>query len=356
MLTVSICMIAYNEENVIEDILEHIKLQDYLHDKIEVVLINNNSGDSTELKMQQFAQENIGFSRVVVKTNNKTSQASGWNVAIKEATGDIIIRIDAHASIPVDFVSKNVKCIEEHGEFISGGPRPNVIYNSTPWKETLLLAESSMFGSSIAGFRRKREKTYVNSMFHAAYRKEVFENVGGFNENLGRTEDNELHYRIRQAGYRLCYDPEIISYQHIRSSLSSMLKQKFGNGYWVGLTTGVCLKCLSLYHFVPFLFVMAIIGTSLMDIVSAILKLSIVFKYSIYFSGIMWFSYMIVACLMAVLAIVSADKKQRNISNLMLPFLFFLLHLSYGVGTLKGLIQMPLFVKGIKHNGTDKER
>ena len=101
-------------------------------------------------------------------------------------------------------------------------------------------------------------------MFHAAYRREVFEKVGLFNENLGRTEDNEMHYRIRKAGYRLCYDPQIHSWQYVRSSVPGMMKQKYGNGEWVARTLGVCPGCLSIYHFVPFAFVLAIIVTTIL--------------------------------------------------------------------------------------------
>ena len=118
-----------------------------------------------------------------------------------------------------------------------------------------------MFGSSIASYRNNPGKTYVKSLFHAAYRREVFEKVGFFNEELVRTEDNEIHYRMRKAGYKLCFDPDIISYQYTRSSLKAMLKQKYANGYWIGKTSKVCPKCLSIYHFVPFAFVSAIIAS-----------------------------------------------------------------------------------------------
>lgn len=91
-------------------------------------------------------------------------------------TGEAVIRVDAHAHIPVDFVSKNVKVLEE-GEMVVGGVRPNIVDEETPWKDTLLLAESSMFGSSIAPYRNggngTEEKIYMKSLFHAAYRREV---------------------------------------------------------------------------------------------------------------------------------------------------------------------------------------
>ena len=225
-MLVSFCVIAYNEEKALDSLFKDIIAQDYPHGNIEVILVNAMSTDQTRRKMEHFSEEDHGFRRVVVLDNAKKIQAAGWNVAITASKGDIILRIDAHTMIPHDFVSKNVQCILS-GENVTGGRRPNVVEEETPWKHTLLLAESSMFGSSIAPYRKGNHKTYVKSVFHGAYRKEVFEKAGLFNENLGRTEDNEMHYRIRKAGYKICFNPDIISYQNIRNSWCGMLKQKY---------------------------------------------------------------------------------------------------------------------------------
>ena len=115
---------------------------------------------------------------------------------------------------------------------------------------TYTIRLTDKFGSSIATYRRSHHKTYVKSVFHGAYRREVFEKAGLFNENLGRTEDNEMHYRILKAGYKICYNPKIISYQHTRNTWRGMIKQNYGNGYWIGLTVGICPRCFSIYHFV----------------------------------------------------------------------------------------------------------
>ena len=231
-MLVSFCVIAYNEEKALDSLFKDIIAQDYPHEKMEIVLVNAMSTDQTRKKMEEFSKEDHGFRRVVVLDNKKKIQAAGWNVAITAAKGDVILRIDAHTMIPSDFVSKNIQCIIS-GENVTGGRRPNVVEEETPWKHTLLLAESSMFGSSIAPYRKGNHKTYVKSVFHGAYRKEVFEKAGLFNENLGRTEDNEMHYRIRKAGYKICFNPDIISYQNIRNSWCGMLKQKYGNGHWI---------------------------------------------------------------------------------------------------------------------------
>ncbi|NCC01305.1 MAG: glycosyltransferase family 2 protein [Clostridia bacterium] len=334
-MKVSLCTIAYNEEKNLPGLFKDFCRQDYPHEDMEIILVDSKSTDGTRNIMEAFRKDGLDFSAVKVVENHKGNQASGWNQAIMAAAGDVIIRVDSHASIPEDFVRRNVETLES-GEDVCGGPRPNMVVEPTPWKETLLLAESSMFGSSIASYRRNGEKSYVNSVFHGAYRRQVFEEVGGFNEELGRTEDNELHYRIRKAGYRICFNPEIHSAQHVRSSLKEMIHQKYGNGYWIGLTSGVCPKCLSLYHFVPFAFVCGILGTSLLAA-----------KKCRWPAKLMWGAYGTVAALMSVF---SVKKIKKQVSQLALPFLFLSLHVSYGVGTLTGLLKMPFWRK--KHGST----
>ena len=206
------------------------------------------------------------------------------------------------------------------------------------WSRTLLLAEESMFGSSASSFRRKGRRAYVKSFFHGAYRREVFERAGGFREDLGRTEDNELHYRLRQCGYRLCMSPDIVSYQYIRPTLRKMCRQKYGNGYWIGLTVGVCPGCLSLYHFVPGAFVCGIILTTVLAL-SGFPWLTV----------LMWGAYWLLAAAMALLAV---RGEAKNGFQILLPGLFFLLHISYGAGTVLGMLRMPFWRRGHKKCGS----
>ena len=327
-MTVSVCVVAYNEEKALPQLLECIKKQTFPHERMEVCLIDGISADRTKAIMEEFAGEDNGFYNVQVLDNPKRKQACGWNVAIANYKSDVIIRVDAHATIPEDFVEKNMK-IQESGEYVCGGVRPNMIDEVTPWKELLLLAEQSMFGSSIASYRRSEETSYVKSLFHGCYRREVFEKAGGFNEQLGRTEDNEVHYRIRQAGYKILYSPDIVSYQHTRSSLKGMMKQKYGNGLWVALTLKACPKCLEIYHFVPLAFVLAIIFTTVLACMGYPLL-----------GELMWGAYWLLAILMAVL---SVRGQKKHINQILLPVLFFLLHISYGIGSLVGIIKLPFW-------------
>ncbi len=331
-MNVSFCVIAYNEESTIKSLFEDIRNQDYPHEKMEIVLVDSMSTDSTRKLMEEFAKESNGFIRVSVVDNPKKNQASGWNVAIREAKCEVIMRIDAHTMIPKEFVSKNVECLKT-GENVSGGSRPNIADEDTPWKHTLLLAEDSLFGSSIAPYRKSHHKTYVKSVFHGAYKREVFEKSGIFNEDLGRTEDNEIHYRIRQAGYKICYDPKIISYQYTRNTWRRMIKQKYGNGYWIGLTIGICPQCFSLYHFIPLCFVLALI----ISLITFCFGMSAVI-------GVVGGIYLLTDLLMSIIACIGQKKYWQY---LLLPAIFLSLHVAYGVGTLIGIIKMPLWKRNI---------
>ena len=129
--------------------------------------------------------------------------------------------------------------------------------------------------------------------------------------------------------------PDIVSYQHTRNTWHGMIKQKYGNGYWIGLTVGICIKCFSVYHFIPFCFVLALIIGGILAV-----------------GGIGWplvtlvILYSLVNILMSVASIV--NEKKKHLSYLLLPFIFVSLHISYGIGTIIGLLKMPFWRKKLK--------
>lgn len=326
---VSLVIIAFNEETALPKLLDDIRSQTFDHREIEIILVDSISSDGTRAVMDAFVADH-DFAGVICKDNQKKILAAGWNVALSCLRGDIVLRLDAHASIPADFIEKNVNCINA-GHDICGGKVTNFIADSSRWGSVVNMAEDSMFGGSIASFRHKESAGYVSTLAFAAYRREVFEKVGEFNEALVRTEDNEMHYRMRQAGYKFYYDPDIQSCRETRPTFRKLLKQKYLNGYWVGKTLGVCPGCFSIYHFVPLAFVMAII-------ITGVLALFGVWQLM----ALMWAAYFLVNIIMSVTSAVSS--KDRSLLCLALPVLFLLLHVGYGLGTMRGII----------HIGTDK--
>ena len=379
-MLITLAVVAYNEEEHLPALIEDIKGQIYPHDQIELFFIDSASKDHTKALMEEFSEKNdkedsFGFRRVWVSDNPKRIQSAGWNVAIDEFLSEseptqALVRVDAHARIPKDFVSSCVfalgeddltgekadetfdKDIENVKEYVVGGARPTICDLDGAWSRTLWMAEESMFGSSPSAARRPDEavksddsederkktseplskRTYVKSLFHACYRREVLEKAGGFREDLGRTEDNEFHYRIRKLGYKIYRSPDIYSEQYVRPSLGRMIRQKAGNGYWVGRTLGFVPGCISVYHLVPLAFLLAIIATSVLAVCGWPLGIELL--------GSMYLS---VAVLMAIYSALRLQLQREwvPVSAILLPLIFFCLHVCYGAGTFLGIISIP---------------
>lgn len=344
-MDITIAIVAYNEKDYLKGLFDSILSQTYPKKNIEILLIDSMSEDNTKEIMEKFKKEyESDFLKIRVIQNEGRIQSSGWNEAIRAFSAEALIRVDAHSIIDKSFVEQNVRLLEA-GENVCGGVRPTICAEDTRYNNTLHMAEESMFGSSISSSRResdKEEKTYVKSLFHAAYKREVLEKVGGFREDLGRTEDNEFHYRIRKAGYKICLSNMIHSFQYIRPTFKKMLRQKYQNGYWIGLTLGVCKNCLSLYHFVPFVFVAGIIFTAILSMLAMIYNIFLLAAPALVMYGL----YFILAILMSVKSSIDFKRELgKKGYPFLLPFMFLLLHISYGIGTLVGIIKMPFWRK-----------
>ena len=164
------------------------------------------------------------------------------------------------------------------------------------------------------------------------YKKKVFDEVGLYNEDLARTEDNEMHYRMKQKGYKFLLSPNIKSYRYARSDLKGMIKQKYGNGKWIGITLRYCPKCFSIYHFVPLLFVLGIVFSAVMACI-----------------GLHIFAYLLAGAYLLfniVNLILITIKNKFSITYLLLPIIFFVLHFSYGIGTIIGILKGICMKKG----------
>jgi len=324
-MLVTFIIVAYNAEKVIESCLTSLKNQNYPHEEIEVILVDSSSTDNTKQLMMQFQERaKEEYNRVLVLDNPKRTLPCGWNVALKEAKGEVVVRVDAHTIYPEDFIQKNVKEIEK-GEDIVGGQCISITKNDTKWEKVLLSAEESIFGCGIADFRRKKERKYVSTLAFAMYRKKVFDEVGPYNENLARTEDNEMHYRMKKVGYRFLLSPDIVTYRYARNTLKDMIKQKYNNGKWIGITIRYCPRCFSIYHFVPLFFILAILGSIVFTI----------FNIPYFLIALLGAYGIFNLCNIVILVY----NKQFTISHLFIPIVLFLLHVSYGIGTLVGIFK-----------------
>lgn len=326
---VSVGIIALNEEDYLPDMLSCIQDQDYPHHLIQVVLVDSGSEDSTPQIMEDFAARATDFESVILLSNPEKTLPKGWNIFLNAATGDVIVRVDAHARIPNNFLSQIITVLGE-GEAVAGGPRPTITpKNATSWQRVLHTVEESMFGASIAKYRGKsksdaNEPQYVKSVFHPGYRRSVIDAVGPFNEELTRTEDNDYSYRIRKAGYKIRFDSRIYSEQIIRPSLLAMIRQKYLNGYWIGRTLFVQPGCIEVYHLVPGTFVLAIAAGIALRLRGVKLPLRLLAA-----------SYGTADLALSAASLPKVNPPTSKAASL--PLIFPALHIAYGIGTWKGI-------------------
>ncbi len=321
MMRISFIVVAYNAEGCLGDLLGDLARQTLPAGQIEALLVDSASTDGTRAVMQDFAAR-APF-RVLLLDNPKRWLASGINVALRAATGDAVVRLDAHARIPADFLQKSLKALER-GEDIVGG-RVEGAPSATAWAGVMRALDTSRFGGGAAPFRNAGEARYVDTLAYALYRREVYERVGLYDERLRRTEDNDMHYRMRRAGYRFYYSPEIVSTHAARATLRGQLKQKWGNGYWIGVTLRIQPRCFAARHLVPALFALAL-AACLLALPASRLPLALLL--CAYLPCDAFFT-------------VQAALRQRPggaLCLLALPFLFPAVHLVYGAGTIAGLL------------------
>ena len=326
---VSVGIIALNEEHYLPDMLSCIQDQDYPHHLIQVVLVDSGSEDSTPQIMKDFATRATDFESVILLSNPGKTAPRGWNVFLNAASGEVMVRLDAHARVPNNFLSQIITVLSE-GEAVAGGPRPTITpKNATSWQRVLHTVEESLFGASIAKYRGKSESDanvpqYVKSVFHPGYRRSVIDAVGPFNEELTRTEDNDYSYRIRKAGYKIRFDSRIYSEQIIRPSLLAMIRQKYLNGYWIGRTLFVQPGCIEVYHLVPGAFVLAIAAGIALRLRGVKLPLRLLTA-----------SYGTADLALSAASLPKVSPPTSKAASL--PLIFPALHIAYGIGTWKGI-------------------
>lgn len=328
-MIVSFIIVARNAADSLPDLLEDVLNQTYDKKKVQMIFVDSMSSDETFGVFKNFKNHySKEFLSITIERNQKKILPCGCNIALRRVIGNLVVRVDAHSRIESDFILNNV-LLHERGEFITGGFRRNIVDGASSWKKLLLFLEDSLFGSGVAKYRSGVEDGYINTLAHAMYDVRIFRNIGGYDERLARTEDNEIHYRMRKKGYKFFLSKDICSYHYVRGTLFSMFKQKFLNGKWIGLTLGISPKCFSIYHFVPFLFVISI----LLSLVALLFSI----KFPIFILGV---SYFVADLLMFIF---SLRGTKFEFIYLLSPILFFCLHIFYGFGTLVGLIILPFW-------------
>lgn len=217
--SVSIVIPAAHAADSLLKALTSVAAQDYPN-VVEVVVA---AGDTA-------SGEVAATSGAVVVDNFSGRTATAMNLAIAHSTGEIIVRVDAHSSIPPHYVSRVVDLIETTGADNVGGMQVPV--GSTFWGKAVAAAMRSTAGAGDASYRIGGKPGPADTVYLGAFRRSTLERLGGYDEGFVRHQDYELNERIRESGGTVWFDPELkVEYQP-RSSLAALARQYFGYGTW----------------------------------------------------------------------------------------------------------------------------
>lgn len=310
MPLLSIICPVYNEKNHISSLANIFLFSDGI-DK-EVIFVDGGSDDGSIEKINEIVSNH---SNVKLINNPKKYVSFGFNLAYKQTKGKYIALLGAHAEYPKNYFNIGISSLERNECDVVGGPLKQ-IGNSHVGK-AISYCLSSKFGVGNTEFRVYKERMFVDSVAFAIYNRKVFEGVGLLDEDLIRNQDDELHYRINNAGFKILMIPEMQSVYYVRDSLRGLTKQYFNYGLYKPLVLKKIKKIVSLRHFIPSLFVLYLLSLPL----------------SIYFTP--W----LIPLILYVLAdIYYAMKAPGSLSEKMLSLLAFpLIHISYGLGFILGL-------------------
>lgn len=328
MLTV-ICPV-YNEEKYIAQFIESLLQQDYSKDDLEILLVDGMSQDRTREIVAGYT-EKYPFIRLIDNPDKIVPYA--MNRGIEEARGDVIMRLDAHASYQPDYFSVLVDGLRRLKADNVGTVCKTDVLNKTP--KTLAIREvlGNKFGVGNSTFRTGIDREQeVETVPFGCWPREVFEKYGKYDVRLVRNQDIELNKRIIRGGGKIYILPYTYCTYLARETWRALAKNNYGNGKWNILTVYYTktFSSLSLRHFIPLLFLLSLIVPLLL--------------------AFLWWPFVLisVASLIAYMGLLSmvslklALSKHLNFVYLFVTFV--VLHISYGWGSLIGILKLP-FVK-----------
>lgn len=172
--------------------------------------------------------------RVVQNPAGTTS--SGLNAAIATASGKVIVRVDAQARLPADYIERALATLERTEAANVGGVQRPV--GNGELGRVIAAALSSPFGGGPAAFRQGSKEGPVDTVYLGVFDADALRSVGGFDESLERNQDYELNWRLREQGHVVWLDPSLIVDYQPRSSWTGLARQYFDYGVWKRIVIG----------------------------------------------------------------------------------------------------------------------
>ncbi|MBU1862194.1 MAG: glycosyltransferase family 2 protein [Candidatus Omnitrophica bacterium] len=328
---VSVIVACRNEEKGIKECVESVIAQDYPQDRLEVLFVDGRSVDRTREIIEGYTGKHF-FLKVI--DNPRKNTPAAFNAGIRSSKGDLILFMGAHSIYQKDYVTKCVESSLKYKADNVGGAIKTRPYNSSFVAKAIAIVLSHPFGVGNSIFRIGSKKpVWVDTVFGGCYKREVFRQIGLFDEELVRNQDDEFNLRLRRNGGKILLIPEVVSYYYARDSFDKLARMYWQYGYFKPLVMVKLKAVLTWRQLVPAVFVSTLLLAALS---SFFLRLG-----GFFFVGLASFY------LFVVLGVSFGESINRKTIGLFvfLVFAFFVIHFSYGIGYLFGVKDFVAYKK-----------
>lgn len=309
---------TYNSEKTIAECLHHLLLMKYPKEELEILIHDGGSNDLTKEIISEYEKENHCIRIIPGQTGNKSRSR---NRMIKEAKGTIIIPFSAHVNCDPLLAKIIEEKFKEYNTAAIGFP------NITPNQNII----GNAIGSAVQGFfaggttttftqnAQFAKEKFVDHMPFTAYKKEVFDKIGLYDEDIQNGEDAELNIRLKKAGMKLLYTPETFVKHHKPTTLRKLFIKMIRYGIARSKIIKKHPDTNSILYIIPQIFVITLI------IFLGLLALQL---FPIQLGILAGGGY-------ALMSMISSFTKSKNPLYAVLSIIIYpTIHIGYGVGLL----------------------
>jgi glycosyltransferase involved in cell wall biosynthesis len=324
---VSVVLPCRNEERYIAHCLDSVLATSYPLDRLEILVVDGMSEDGTRAILDRYARR---YPAIRVLDNSGRITPAALNTAIRAAAGTVIVRMDAHVVYPPQYIPRLVTALETSEADNVGGVITTLPADDTVMARAIAVALAHPFGVGNAYFRiGVGGPRWVDSVPFGCFRREVFDRVGLFDEDLVRNQDDEFNLRLIKHGGRILLLPEVVSYYFARRSLRDVARMYYQYGYFKPLVAKKLDRVMTVRQLVPALFLLSLLATGVLApwfLAARVAGIAIAGSY---------------AALLLGCAAAAARRHGWRVS-LALVAVFPTVHCSYGFGSLRGVLHHVL--------------
>lgn len=328
--SVSVVIPCFNEERFIGEVLENVARQ-RVGGEFEILVVDGMSTDGTRAVVEEFARSRPE-ARVRLIDNPARNIPSALNRGITAARGRVIARMDAHSVPSENYLSGCLEQLEREDVSVVGMPwriRPGA---DTRVARANAAAVSHPFGAGDAKYRAggvSAPSAFVDTVPFGVFTKELWRQLGGFDEALLANEDYDFNYRVRRNGGGVLLDTSGYCTYFARPTFAALARQYFRYGLWKARMVRLSPRSIKLRQLAAPAFVCALAASAAL---------------SLLFAPALWLLASVVAAYAAV-ALASSMQVVRRAGEWgllpLVPVSFLLIHLAWGSGFMLGLARSP---------------